>query len=676
MNPDGLMGRIKSALQRGDEDRALTLCQQALAATPDDARAWTLLGVALRRRDPHAALQALHRAVALDSHHADASFHMGNLLREQARWPDAIAAYRQALLEAPDHPALLNNLGLALAGNSEHDPAERCFRAVLDRAPAHAQALRNLAHLLCKRRRYGEGLALAQRALQAGAAETDLWIDAGICQRELGDPAGAETSFRRALALAPADATALTNLAAVLTDGGNFEAAEPLLAAAVAAAPQDGHALSMLAHTRQHLCAWDDLDALHARVCASLASPAGGTPNPFHLLAMPSTPALQQAAARRWAAGVTPPMLPAVIGARGDRLRVGYVSADFRVHALAFLATEVWERHDRQRVMPFAYALAPPDASPLRTRIAQAFDVFHDMHAALAEDVAHQIRRDGIDVLVDLNGYTTHERSEIFARRPAPVQVQWLGYLGTLGAPWMDGILTDRYVTPPESASCFDERLLHLPDCYCPSDTRRPVASRPDRASCGLPPKGRVYCCFNNPYKILPEVFDVWMRLLAADGESVLWLSPASATAMRNLGAEATRRGIAPARLIFAPRVPPDLHLARHAHADLYLDTYPYNAGTAANDALLMGVPVLTCSGDTMASRVAGSQLRAIGLPELITENLADYAAKALALASDGDARARLRAKLAVNRDNHPLFDMARFTAALETVLIGAATHG
>src|SRR5208337_681281 len=258
----------------------------------------------------------------------------------------------------------------------------------------------------------------------------------------------------------------------------------------------------------------------------------------------------------------------------------------------------------------------------------------------------------------------------VFALRPAPVQVSWLGYLGTLGADWYDYLLTDRFVAPPAQQAYFSERLLYLPDCYCPSDTRRPVAAAlPERALCGLPAEGMVLCCFNNCYKILPAVFDVWMRLLAAVPDAVLWLSPAEPVACANLRREASARGVDPLRLIFAPRVSLPEHLARHAHADLFLDTTPYNAGTTANDALFMGLPVLTCAGDTMASRVAGSQLAAICLPELITETLADYQAQALRLARDRPLLARYRQRLEVNRRTSVLFDMARFTRALADLL-------
>jgi predicted O-linked N-acetylglucosamine transferase (SPINDLY family) len=352
---------------------------------------------------------------------------------------------------------------------------------------------------------------------------------------------------------------------------------------------------------------------------------------------------------------------------------VGFVSSDFREHPVARLAVECWERIDRERIETFAYSLAPADQTALGQRAGRAFDHFVDCWAESVEAIARRIRADGIDVLIDLNGYTTSERSEVFALRPAPVQASWLGYLGTMGAPWYDYIITDRFVCPLEAQGFFSERFLYLPDCYCPSDSKRAVAARvPSRAECALPEAGLVLACFNHSYKILPQLFDVWMRLLTALPGSVLWLAPGSATARANLASEAQARGVDPARLIFAPRLDLPEHLARHAHVDLYLDTTPYNAGTTANDALFMGVPVVTYAGATMASRVAGSQLTAIGLPELITHSLADYEALVLALGREPARMAQLKARLSANRHTTPLFDMARFTRAFDDLLIEA----
>jgi len=674
---DALLASARAALQRGDVPTAEALCRQVLAKNDRNAAAWTVLGTALRHRDPVAAEKALRKAIESYRSNPDALFHLANLLRSDGRHAQSIPLYRRILERTQAHPSVSNNLGLALAADGQHAEAEAVFRQVLTRDPAHPQALANLAHLLCQTRRYAEVVPIANHYVQRhGNVPAALWIDLGVSQHALRDYDAAVRSFRQALASSPHDPIALLDLGAVLSDMGDFEAAEAVLSEACAAAPQNVHALALLAYCRQHLCAWHELPELQASVVGKLRERSDNRVSPFVLLSMPSSPQLQRDVATRWAAGIEPARThgPASIRQRGTRLRLGYLSSDLRSHAIAFLATEVWERHDRNRITTFAYALPPPDSSALRARIVRAFDTFHDCSDATSEQIVQRIRADGVDLLIDLNGYTTHSRSEIVAARAAPRQAQWLGYLGTMGAPWMDYILTDRFVTPPASTAFYTERALYLPECYCPTDTRRVVATAfPARAECGLPEHGTVLCCFNNPYKLLPATFDVWMRVLQRAPDAVLWLSPSSDVAASNLRREAQACGIAPERLIFAPRVTVDVHLARHAHADLYLDTLPYNAGTAANDALFMGVPVLTCSGETMASRAAGSQLHAIGLHDCVTEDLAAYEARAIELATDRDARREMRERLRANRDTHALFDMERFTAALDDILIAAA---
>ncbi|HKU86455.1 MAG TPA: tetratricopeptide repeat protein [Casimicrobiaceae bacterium] len=668
---------VRDALRRGDDALAATLSREALRDDDGDADAWSLLGIALRREDAAASEAALRRAIAGNDANADARFHLGNLLRDQGRLTEAIDAYRMALARRPDHPSLLNNLGLALFDAGAHADAERSYRAALALVPAHRQALGNLVHVLCRAGRYREAGEAADRYVRKHAdGPAEFWIDCGIARHARGDLDGAAQAFRNALRQAPKDATALSNLGTVLIDSGDYVDARRALAAAVAATPGDLHALSLLAHCDAHLGRFDDLARAHATIVSRLASDSDCGINPFHALAMPLSPAALRQSARHWAESIRPAcaLSPGIVRERGNRLRIGYVSSDLREHAVAYLATEVWERHDTARVSTFAYAIGPSDRSPLRERIRAAFGTFHACHDRTPEEVARLVRDDGIDVLVDLNGYTTFARSEIFAARPAPVQVQWLGFLGTMGAPWIDWIVTDREVTPPSMQALFDERFMYLPDCYCPSDTRRPVASDvPSRVACGLPPAGVVFCSFNNPYKLLPAVFDAWMRLLLQVPDAVLWLAPSNAAAAANLRREASLRGVEAHRIVFAPRVPPAQHRARHAHADVYLDTVPYNAGTAANDALFMGVPVVTCPGETMASRVAASQLRAIGLVDLVASDMHAYEQRALTLALDADEREAVKARLAQNRHTHPLFDMARFTEALETAFTNVA---
>ena len=674
MNAAAALRDARAALERGDAAAAEAHSRRALDLAAGDARAWTMLGLAQRARDPAAAETALRRAAAIDPRDADPPFHLGNLLRERGHPQQAIEAYERALALAPEHPSLLNNYGLALEAAGATDRAHAVYRRILDSRPEHPQALSNLAHSLCAVRSYGDAAAYCARYLRVYPdGDAAVWIDQGVCQHASGEYAAAETSFRRALALAPGDAVAETNLASVLVDRADFPAAEALLRDATAHDPQFLYAAALLAYCRQQLCAWEGLDALHARIVQGIEKDDGAMVNAFAALSVPMSAANQLRASRRWAESLAPPTpLPAPAARqRGSSLRVGYVSSDFRTHAVAFLATEVWERHDRARFETYAYSIAPPEDSPLAARIAAAFFRFTDCSRDAVEDSVRRIRDDAIDILIDLNGYTTHARSEIFAHRPAPVQINWLGYLGTLGAPWYDYVLTDRFATPDDQQPFFTERFLSMPHCCAPSDTRRGIAATaPSREDCRLPREGFVFACFNAPYKILPPVFDVWMRLLERVPGSVLWLAPGGDAAAANLTREAAARGVDPGRLVFASRAAPADHLAQLAHADLYLDTLPYNAGTTANDALLVGVPVITQAGSTMAGRIAGSQLHAIGLPELVTADLAAYEALALHLATHPPALAALRARLAANRHTHPLFDMADYTRDFEDLLL------
>jgi predicted O-linked N-acetylglucosamine transferase (SPINDLY family) len=674
-----LLRAALAARRSGDRDAAVTHCRDAIAADPTLAAAWTLLGTLLRSDDAREAERALQRAVGLDPRDADAHFQLGNLLRDAARYDEAVAAYTRAVELAPRHPALLNNLGLAWQGAGDMQRAHDAYRAALALDPGHPQSMRNLAHLLCLLRRYNEALPLLSRHLDGpGMRDTDLWIDRGIALHHLREHARAEHAFRRALELAPGDVLILTNLASLLVDAGDPERALPLLEGVCVRDPSASYAASLLAYCRQHACQWDGLDALHARIRQHIASDPDAPLNAFAALSVPMSAREQLCVAQRWARDLAPAMaVPAVTpGLRRSRPRLGYLSSDLRTHAIAFLLCEVWER---QRGGPFetiAYSIGPVEASPTRERIERAFDRFVDCSAVEMQDAARRIRNDGIDLLIDLNGYTTHARSEILALQPAPVQASWLGYLGTLGAPWCQYVITDRVVTPDDQQPNFSERFLYLPDCYCPSDTRRAIATAPPtREQCGLPASGFVFCCFNQAYKILPPVYDAWMRILQAIQGSILWLAPANATATANLRREAAQRGVDPARIAFAPRAPLSVHLARHVHADLVLDTLPYNAGTTANDALLMGVPVLTVAGTTMAGRVAASQLHAIGAAALVARDLGEYERRACELARNADAVTELRARLVANRATHPLFDMARFVAGLHEMLERAVSQ-
>jgi predicted O-linked N-acetylglucosamine transferase (SPINDLY family) len=393
---------------------------------------------------------------------------------------------------------------------------------------------------------------------------------------------------------------------------------------------------------------------------------------PFILLNLSSSAADQQAYTRQYVSENHPETKSPLWQGEcypHDRIRIAYLSADFREHAVSQLIVGVLEHHDRARFETIAISFGADDGSAMRSRIVKAVDHFVDIRTESDLDIARTIRDKEIDIAVDLMGFTTGARFNVFAMRPAPIQINYLGYPGTLGASYVDYVIADEIVIPPVQRQFYTEKVAYLPHSYQANDGARPVPRTiPTRHELGLPENGFVFCNFNNSYKITPELFDIWMRLLNQIDGSVLWLLESSTSGLENLRREAQQRGVAPDRVIFAPRTSVESHLARQCVADLFLDTVPYNAHTTASEALWVGLPVLTCLGSTFAGRVAASLLTSIGLPEQVTYSLRDYEERAFAIASDPTISASLKSKLERNRASSPLFDTKRFTRNVETL--------
>lgn len=441
--------------------------------------------------------------------------------------------------------------------------------------------------------------------------------------------------------------------------------------------PRNAQFLGNLIHQNQQACRWDNLDEDLAVLLGMVREDAGNFITPFTLLSLESTPRDQLKAGRVAAERMhgrprdLPPMSRAP-RAPGERLRIGYLSADFHQHATAMLITEVLERHDRQRFDVHLYSTGPDDGSPLRRRLMLAGHWIDAARNADA-DLARRIRADGIDILVDLKGFTRDGRLGVLARRAAPIQVTWLGFPGTCGADFVDYLIGDPVVTPVADQDVFSERIAQMPWSYQPNDRQRPLGDALPRAALGLPQDAFVFCSFNASFKITPRVFARWCRLLCAVEGSVLWLLETNPQATANLRSEAARHGIDPARIHFAPFVAPHQHLPRLMAADLFLDTMPYNAHTTASDALWVGLPVVTCLGETFAARVAAGLLRAAGCEELIAGSLDDYEALARTLACSPDRLAAIRRRLVDSRLQVPLFDSARFARDLESLYLRMA---
>lgn len=594
-------------------------------------------------------------------------------LHRAGRLAEAERAYRKVLGLSPDHPRALESFGVLALQTERYPAAAEAFSRLAALQPGRALPHNHLGLALRKLGRLPEALAAFERAARAEPRDADAHANRAAALQDQGRLDEAVAAYRTAARLRPDWVLAHNNLATALRQAGRPDEAVAAFARAAELAPDDPTLQVYLWNEKRHLCDWDGLDAIAARVRAGLDRPlAGGAM--FPLLALTTTAAqLHRAAtaharhayARYTEAAARRPFRFAP-GPR-ERLTVGYLSADFREHPVARTVAGIFERHDRDAFRVHGYAIGPDDGSDVRRRIVAAFDRFTDVTTLAPGEAAARIHADGVDILVDLTGYTTHARTAIPALRPAPVQVSYLGYIGTLGAGFMDYVIADAFAAPSEWQPYFTEALVHLPDCYQPHDADRAVSTEtPDRAACGLPPEGTVFCCFNTAYKIGPEVFGAWMRVLGAVPGSALWLAEPNRWAVDNLRAEARSRGVAPERLVFAPRLPVAEYVARYRLADLFLDTHPYSAGATADDALRVGCPVLTCAGETFVSRMAGSQVRAAGLPELVTESLAEYEERAVALGRDGAARAALRARLAANRESAPLFDTGRYVRHLE----------
>jgi predicted O-linked N-acetylglucosamine transferase (SPINDLY family) len=664
------------ALRRqGNLEEAKAHFSQAITLSPDFAEAYNNLGLLLQDQGMlEAATVQYHKALALKPDYAEAHNNLGNALKARGHLQAAASQYQKALALKPNLAEGHNNLALCLQGEGRLEEAIASFQRALVLNPGLAEVFNNLGLALREQGDLEAAVAHYRQALALRPSFAAAYCNLGNAMMEKGELHDALAAYQEALKCRPAYAEVYSNLGAALSDQGKPVEAIAHYRQALALKPDLIETENKLMHQLQHLCEWFELDGLIDRQRQSLHAASSTQAPPFNLLAIPSSSADQLTCARKWVAS----RLTLVARLRDGlgfhftriakrRLRIGYLSADFREHPIARLIAEVLERHDRAAVEVCAYSYGPDDGSDIRQRIARACDLFVDIRRNPFAEAARQIYEDGVDILVDLMGYTGSARTQILALRPAPIQVNYLGYPGTMGATFMDYIITDRFITPPDQQPYFAEKFVYLPDCYQANSRQHPMAdTTPSRVDCDLPSEGFVFCCFNNTYKITPVIFDVWMRLLRAVQGSVLWLLEAHPGVTVNLRREAQVRGVEAECLVFAPRVAPKHHLARHGLADLFLDTLPYNAHVTCSDALWAGLPVLTCAGETFASRVAGSLLTAIGLPELITTSLADYEGRALRLAQHPEELATLRARIARNRLTAPLFDTPRFTRHLE----------
>ena len=518
--------------------------------------------------------------------------------------------------------------------------AEQAFRKVVELQPDYAEGYNNLGAIL----------------------KDLLQFDQAI------------TAFRQAIKLKADFPGAYHNLGRVLALSSDLEGSLGAYEKAIQLDPNYAPTILRLVELRQTVCRWDGLQELIAKALDTIEHNSERI-SPFVLQSIPTSPRQQQLCTRRSAEK----MFEAIMlqrkkfifkfsRAKKPKITVGYISPDFRDHAAATLMAGLFEHHDRDRFKLIGYALGPDKDSPMRRRFIKAFDKFTQVHTIPVEEAAQGIYDDGVDILVDLGGYTMFTRTGILSLRPAPVQVNYLGSGATMGVDFMDYMIVDAFIVQAEQEQYFDEKLVFLPDCFLVNDSKRSISEEtPSRADCVLPEEGIVFCCFSNIFKITPDVFDIWMRILRAVPSAVLWLVEWNNLIAENLRREAEKRGIDPGRVVFAPLIDRAEHLARYRLVDLFLDTHVVSSGATASDALLVGCPILACAGKTLHSRVCGSMLRAIGLTELTTTSPEDYERLALELARDPDRLRALRAKLKKNIPTAPLFDCERNTGHIES---------
>jgi len=695
--------------QKGNTQRANFHLKACIGLDSRHEDATVSLGcIAFDAGQPQAALQYFQQAASNNAVSSQARYNLGKALHALQRYDEALASDDRAITLQPDNAEAIYRRGVTLDALGRHEAALDFFDRALQIRPDLADAHCGRAVALGKLGRLAESLRACESAIAADPASFDAWYNYGVAlsrlrrftdavaagDRAIGiDPnsalahynraqalfeckryAEALAGYERAIVLNPDVAGAYEGRAGVFILSRRYGEAIRDLRRAHELNPQAKFVLGSLVLTLRFLCDWNDIENRSKELVAGIE--AGHLVSmPFDLLGLPS-PALQRKCAEGYIADKYPAHATPVW--RGEpyghgRVRVAYLSADFRDHPVSYLLRGMIGKHDGTRFETFGLALTPSEPSEMRERMRGAFAKFIDASDRSDAEIAGLLRELEIDIAVDLMGHTRDARTDVFAARAVPIQVNFFGYAGTTGARYIDYLIADRIVIPEDDAVHYTEKVVYLPETFFANDDARAIsAESPSRGDEGLPDDAFVFCSFNQSYKITPEIFDCWMRLLRAVEDSVLWLSHFTPETRANIAREAVARGVAAERVVFSRWIAKqEDHLARHRLADLFLDTPVYNAHSTAADALWAGLPVLTCLGTTFAGRVAASLLNAVGLPEMVTHSLADYEALALKLAREPAALADIKAKLARNRTTHPLFDTARFTRHLEAAYIG-----
>jgi predicted O-linked N-acetylglucosamine transferase (SPINDLY family) len=645
--------------------------EKAIVLKPDYVEAYSNRGNILRDlKQLEAAVTSYDKAIVLKSDYAEAYSNRGNVLLDLKQFQASVASYNKAIELNPDYAAAYFNRGNALVELKQLVEAVENYDKAIDLKPDYVEAYSNRGNILRDLKQLEAAVTSYDKAIVLKSDYAEAYSNRGNVLHDLKQFEASVASYNRAIELKPDYAEAYYNLGIVLHDLKQLDAALASFDKALALKPEYDYLFGMRLSLKMNMCDWQDFEMNVNKLSYMIRHQLKAT-SCFSSLSLPITLSDQRQAAELFCRHEYPldlSLSPILKTQKKRKIRIGYYSADFHIHPVSILSIGLFEHHDKSKFEIIAFSLGPDSHDEMRDRIVKVFDEFLDVQAKPDKEVAQLSRTLCIDIAIDLGGHTKNSRPGIFACRAAPIQVIYLGYPGTMGAPFYDYLIADKVLIPERSRVQYVEKIAYLPDCSFPGDPGRKISDRIfNRAELGLPQTGFIFCCFNNEYKINPQVFDIWIKILQNVSDSVLWLKEPNATARLNLLKEAAKRGLDADRIIFSSRVN-DLseHLARLKVADLFLDTFPYNAHATALDALWAGLPIVTCLGESFASRVAASLLSTLKIPELITSTPQAYTDLAIDLAQKPAMLQTFKNKLAENLINSPLFDLDRYCGSIE----------
>ncbi|MDB2600353.1 tetratricopeptide repeat protein [Amylibacter sp.] len=666
----GAFYKMGNALQKQNKlEEAIEAYNKALAIKPDYANAYNDMGIAFQEQNKlEEAIEAYNQALAVKPDYAEALYNIGIALQEQNKLEEAIEAYNKALAIKPDYAKAHYNIGTAFQDQGKLEEAIEAYVNALAIKADYAKAYNNLGTAFQNQNKLEEAIEAYNQALAVKPDYAETYINIGIVLQKQNKLEEAIEAYVNALAIKADYSEAYSHMGTAFQEQNKLEEAIEAYSQALAIKPDYESVRAINLHQHAHICNWDSI-AKDVNLIPELGTSEMHV-SPFALLPLEDAPDRHLIRSKIYAKAKYPQKILPPRGRpykRPKRIRIGYFSTDFKEHPVAYLISKVLEQHNRDQFEVFGYSVHGSSSCAMRQRLESSFDSFTDVQRMSDRDITLKVRQDEIDIAIDLNGYTENARTGIFAYRAAPIQINYLGYPGTLGVDFMDYIVADRFLIPSKNQKHFNEKPLYLPNTYMPTDDSRLLSQKHmNRSDMGLPDDAFVFCCFNNNYKISPNEFDIWMRLLTKVENSVLWLRQSNQSSNINMKNEAQKRKVDPSRLVFADKISMDEHLARQRFADLFVDTFAFNAHTTAAEALWAGLPVVTKAGLGFAARVAGSLLNAVGLPELVTETEQDYEELILELATTPIKLAGIKEKLAANRLTQPLFNTDLYTKHLE----------